>query len=107
VSFDKIPKPDQLIQIQYAPPKTGWMETPVEFRPGTWSYSGTAKSLTALDLPNPRSWQPSDDDWKLPENWQTIILSGMKERLGNIVPSGFLWTSASGAAPARINAISI
>jgi hypothetical protein len=77
----KIPQPDQLIQIQYAPPETGWMETPVEFRPGTWSYSGTAKSLIALNLPNPRSWQPTDEDWKLPENWQAIILSGMKERL--------------------------
>lgn len=55
MSFAKIPKPDQLIKIRYAPPKTGWMETPVDFRPGTWSYSGTAKSLTTLGLPNPRS----------------------------------------------------
>ena len=53
MSFAKIPKPDQLIKIQYAPPKTGWMETPVDFRPGTWSYSGAAKNLTYLDLPEP------------------------------------------------------
>ena len=81
MSFAKIPKSDQLISINYAPPHTSWMETPVDFRPGTWSYSGVAKNLTYLDLPNPRAWQPTDVDWKLPENWQTIILEGMKERL--------------------------
>ena len=81
MSFAKIPKSDQLISINYAPPKTAWMETPVDFRPGTWSYSGVAKNLTYLDLPNPRAWQPADVDWKLPENWQAIILEGMKERL--------------------------
>jgi len=82
VSFAKIPKPDQLIKIRYALPKTAWMDTPVDFRPGTWSYSGAAKNLIILDLPNPRAWQPYDQDWKLPANWQAIILEGMKERLG-------------------------
>jgi len=77
----KTPKPDELIAVQYKTPKTPWMETPAVFRPGTWSYSGNAKSLTALGLPNPRAWQPSDADWKLPENWQSLILEGMKERL--------------------------
>jgi Fe-S oxidoreductase len=81
MSFAKIPKPDELINIEYRPPKTGWMDTKVDFRPGTWSYSGAAKNLTYLDLPNPRPWQPTDPDWKLPENWQEIILAGMKERL--------------------------
>ena len=70
MSSAKTPKPDELIAIRYEPPETPWMETPTIFRPGTWSYSGTAKSLTALDLPNPRAWQPSDEDWKLPENWK-------------------------------------
>ena len=37
--------------------------------------------LTALGLPNPRAWQPTDEDWKLPENWQEIILEGFRERL--------------------------
>jgi hypothetical protein len=57
MSFAKIPKPDDLIKIGYRPPKTGWMDTPVVFRPGTWSYSAAAKNLTYLDLPNPRSWE--------------------------------------------------
>lgn len=77
----KIPKPDELIEIQYRPPKTAWQDTRVEFRPGTWSYAGAAKNLTALGLANPRAWQPSDEDWKLPPDWREIILDGMKERL--------------------------
>jgi ferredoxin len=81
MSLAKMPKPDQLIDIHYAPPKTDWLDTPVDFRPGTWSYSGAAKNLTYLDLPNPRAWKPSDEDWKLPDNWKEIILAGMKERL--------------------------
>ncbi|RPH88140.1 MAG: (Fe-S)-binding protein, partial [Deltaproteobacteria bacterium] len=81
MSFAKIPQPDELMNIEYAPPKTGWMKMPVDFRPGTWSHSGAAKNLKILDMPNPRNWQPSDADWKLPENWQEIILNGMKERL--------------------------
>ena len=60
MSFAKIPKPDELIKIGYAPPQTEWMKTPVDFRPGTWSYSAAAKNLTILDMPNPRNWQPSD-----------------------------------------------
>jgi len=75
-----LPKPEEL-QFSFAPPETGWTATPTVFRPGTWSYAGTPKSLKALDLPNPRVWQPSDADWKLPENWQEIVLAGMKERL--------------------------
>jgi Fe-S oxidoreductase len=77
----KMPKPEELAQVNYRLPDHPWMEEPVVFRPGTWSYSGTPKSLTALGLPNPRPWQPSDADWKLPENWQEIILAGMEERL--------------------------
>ena len=54
----KIPKPEEMIRINYKPPRTPWMDTPVDFRPGTWSYSGAAKNLIYLDLPNPRAWQP-------------------------------------------------
>jgi [DsrC]-trisulfide reductase subunit K len=78
---EKLLKPDELLSINLNPPKTGWMETPVDFRPGTWSYSAAPKNLKYLDLPNPREWQPSDLDWKLPENWKEIILQGFKERL--------------------------
>lgn len=81
MSSVKIGKPEELVRIDYEPPRTAWMDTPVDFRPGTWSYSGAAKNLTYLGLPNPRAWQPHDQDWKLPENWKQIILDGMRERL--------------------------
>jgi len=81
MSLAKVPQPEVLSQIRLRPPKTGWMETPVEFRPGTWCYSAAPKNLKILGLPNPREWQPSDKDWKLPENWREIILQGFKERL--------------------------
>ncbi len=77
----KILKPDELAAINFKPPRTGWMDTPVAFRPGTWCYSAAPKNLKYLDLPNPREWQPSDADWKLPANWKEIILEGFKDRL--------------------------
>ncbi len=61
--------------------RADWMDTPVEFRKGTYCYSALAKNLNYLGLPNPREWQPFDADWKLPPNWKQIILDGMKERL--------------------------
>ena len=75
------PKPDELVQIDYAPPAQGWMESGASFRPGTYSHAAYAKSINYLGLPNPREWRPADQDWKLPAGWQKIILEGMKERL--------------------------
>ena len=74
-------KQEELLQIDYHPPKTAWMDTPVDFRPGSYIYPGKAKNLKILDLPNPRDWAVTDDDWKLPENWKQIVLEGMAERL--------------------------
>ncbi|MFZ2447622.1 MAG: (Fe-S)-binding protein [Syntrophobacteraceae bacterium] len=76
----KVPKPSELV-IDHTLPKTGWMDTPVNFRPGTYSYPGRANNLEALGLPNPREWSPMDEDWKLPSNWKQIILEGLRERL--------------------------
>jgi len=81
MSSIKIPKPEEMIRISYKPPRTPWMDTHVDFRPGTWSYSGAAKNLIYLDMPNPRAWQPYEEDWKLPANWKEIIIEGMRERL--------------------------
>ena len=77
----KTPKPNELIQIDHKPPKRWWMDTPVEFKPGTWSYPAKPKNLEILDMPNPREWSPADEDWKLPENWKEIVLEGFKDRL--------------------------
>jgi Fe-S oxidoreductase len=81
MSLTKIPKPEELSRISLRPPAREWMETPVEFKPGTWCHGAAPKHLKALGLPNPREWQPPDADWKLPENWKEIILQGIKERL--------------------------
>ena len=78
---EHIPKPEQLAQIDYRPPRKDWRDPSVEFRKGVFCYSAAPKNLEYLGLPNPRKWQPYDEDWKLPPNWQQIILEGMRERL--------------------------
>ncbi len=76
------PKPkDVLDQLNYQPPRADWMDTPVEIRKGMYCYASNPKSVATLGLPNARPWNPTDEDWKLPENWQQIIHEGFKERL--------------------------
>ncbi len=77
----KPPKPDELSKINYTPPPKGWMDTPVEFKPGLYCHGTRAKYLEAVGMPNPRDWSSSEPDWKLPENWKEIVLQGIKERL--------------------------
>ncbi len=78
-----LPKADELFKsINYTPPSTGWMDTPVDTSPGNWCYPAKAEKLEYLGFPNPREWNPADVDWKLPENWQDIVHEGFKERLG-------------------------
>jgi Fe-S oxidoreductase len=69
------------LKIDYTPPTKGWLEPAVEFRKGTYGYPAALKHEKYLDLPNPRDWQPTEEDWKLPENWKEIVLKGMDERL--------------------------
>ncbi|MGE4552481.1 MAG: sulfate reduction electron transfer complex DsrMKJOP subunit DsrK [Desulfovibrionaceae bacterium] len=77
---------DLLASINYAPPKTGWMDLPINTKAGNWAYPGKpdiVKYLMHEGIPvaNPREWLPSDEDWKLPPNWQDIIHQGFMERL--------------------------
>jgi len=76
------PKPEQLSQIEYNPPRKDWFDPEVKFRRGTYNYGAQPESAKYVDFPYPRKWQPTEDDWKLPENWQEIILKGFKELLG-------------------------
>ena len=78
----KTPKPEELARIDHNPPETDWIDATVDFRPGTWCYSGKPPSMEALGLPNAREWSPADADWQLPDNWEKIIYEGFKERLG-------------------------
>lgn len=77
----KLPKPEELSKIDYAPPKTEWMGTPVVLKEGMFCHGSKPKSLEILSFPNPRDWRPADADWKLPENWKEIILKGIADRL--------------------------
>jgi ferredoxin len=77
----KVGTPEELARVDYAPPNKGWMDTPVVLQEGRWCYGSKPKDHEVLGLPNPRSWSPGDEDWKLPENWQEIFLEGMRERL--------------------------
>jgi len=77
----KLPKPQELSKIDFKPPTTDWMDTPTVIKPGNFCWGAKEKDLLTLGLPNPRQWSPADDDWKLPEGWETTILEGMAERL--------------------------
>jgi Fe-S oxidoreductase len=77
----KLPKPEELEKIDYTPPKTDWMDTPVVFKDGMYCHGSKPKSLELVGFPNPRDWRPADADWKLPENWKQILLEGIAERL--------------------------
>ena len=73
---------EEMLDIDYTPPKRSWLEPSAVFRKGTYCYSAPPKHQAYLELPYPREWQPFDADWKLPENWKEIILKGMEDRLG-------------------------
>jgi len=70
-----------------AVPVQDWMDVPAIFKPGNYAYQAKVEkveylnSQKGLNFPNAREWSPEDDDWKLPENWKEIILTGLKERL--------------------------
>ena len=78
---EKEKTPEELLDITYRPPEKGWMDSPVNFNKGTFCYSAPPKHHEYLGLPNPREWQPYQEDWKLPENWKKTIIEGMKDRL--------------------------
>jgi Fe-S oxidoreductase len=76
------PKPAELVtSIDFTPPKTEWMDTPTVIKPGTFCWGAKGKNLATVEFPNARDWNPSDEDWKLPENWQQIFLKGMEDLL--------------------------
>jgi Fe-S oxidoreductase len=79
--MEEVPKPEELIKIDYEPPVRPWMDTKPEFHPGNFCHAANPKWLDIVDYPYPRQWSVTDDDWKLPQNWKDIILEGMRDRL--------------------------
>jgi Fe-S oxidoreductase len=77
------PKPKEMFDsIDYALPEKRWEDVPPDFSPGNFCYPTKRKNLEYLDLPAKDEWSPSDEDWNLPDNWQTIIHEGFKDLLG-------------------------
>ncbi len=78
-----LPKNDELFGRLDHRPAGGadWMNTPIDIRPGMYCYSANPKSMETLSAPNVRKWNPMENDWLLPDNWQEILHEGMKERL--------------------------
>ncbi|MBN2417878.1 MAG: (Fe-S)-binding protein [Deltaproteobacteria bacterium] len=78
-----VPKAQELVQINHSPSlfDKGWMDTPTRIRDGIACYAGKPKDLEYVGLPNPREWNPLEEDWKIPENWKEILLDGLRERL--------------------------
>ncbi len=77
-----LPKPEEsLSNLDHEPPESGWMDTPIDIRKGMYCYAANPKSQEYVGFPHAREWNPAEDDWKLPENWQEILHQGFKERL--------------------------
>jgi Fe-S oxidoreductase len=75
-------KPEELAgKINYSPDHKEWLNPSVEFKRGVFNYSGNPENVDYLKQPNPRKWQPTEEDWKLPDNWKEIILEGLRTRL--------------------------
>jgi Fe-S oxidoreductase len=77
-----LPEPkDFYSRLVHKPGATDWMDTPVEIRKGMYCYAANPKNLNIMSAPFARDWNPVEEDWKLPENWQQILHEGFKERL--------------------------
>jgi Fe-S oxidoreductase len=79
----KLPKSDQLFNsINYTVPPKRWEDIPPDLSDGKFCYPTKPKNLEYLSLPTTKGeWNPSEEDWKLPDNWETIVREGFKERL--------------------------
>ncbi|ABB39069.1 Cytoplasmic, binds 2 (4Fe-4S) [Oleidesulfovibrio alaskensis G20] len=77
----KVPTPEELVKVDYSMPAGSWMDTKPEFVDGSFCYPAKAEIMEGLGMPNPHTWNPAEEDWGLPENWEEIIYNAMQERL--------------------------
>ncbi|HOF58164.1 MAG TPA: (Fe-S)-binding protein [Syntrophorhabdaceae bacterium] len=79
---ERLKKPDEILNdVCLSSENQDWFNSKPDFRKGTYLYSAPLKHQSYLGLPNQREWNPADADWKLPENWKEVILSGMADLL--------------------------
>lgn len=72
---------DKYPAVDYTTPASDWMDTPVQVKPGMFCWGAKGKNIGAVGFPNARDWSPTEEDWKLPEDWQGTVIEGIAERL--------------------------
>ena len=77
----KLPTPQMLVSSRPAFPDQGWLDTKPEFTPGSFCYPAKQETMELLHMPNPHEWDPSAEDWNLPENWEQILCDAFADRL--------------------------
>ncbi len=77
----KLPTPKELIENRPAFPNQHWMDTKPAFTPGNFCYPAKKDTMENLHMPNPHEWNPAEEDWNLPENWEQILCDAFAERL--------------------------
>lgn len=76
------PKPEETAKIDHKTPlMKGWMDEPVDMKAGIYCYGSKPKNIDYVDMPYSKEWNPTHDDWQLPEDWKGIIQEGFKDRL--------------------------
>ncbi|MDR2162300.1 MAG: (Fe-S)-binding protein [Desulfovibrio sp.] len=63
-----------------APAETGGESRPL-FAPGSFCRPAGKETVAGLGLPHPHDWNPADEDWRLPENWEAILKAAFRDRL--------------------------
>jgi hypothetical protein len=89
-----LPKSQEVLEnLEHDAPQKDWMDVPADIRKGMYCYAANPKSLEALGFPYARSWNPMDEDWKLPETgrnsstrdsrsgWKSSVLQGFHGHL--------------------------
>ena len=69
----KMPKPEEMIASRASFPEKSWMDVKPEIKAGMYAYPAKVDIMEGLHMPHPHAWQPEDEDWHLPENWEEII----------------------------------
>ena len=81
----KMPKPEEMIASRASFPEKSWMDVKTEIKAGMYAYPAKVDIMEGLHMPHPHAWQPEEEDWHLPENWEEIIYKALKERLAHPV----------------------
>ena len=80
--MSKLPNASTLAKsIDYVFPSGSWMNNKPVFNPGSFCYPAKKDTMQGLGMPNPHEWNPAEEDWNLPENWEEIMYNTLKDKL--------------------------